>query len=99
MTYAEVSLDVAGAAAVLTLRRPAGLNAFTHPMLAEIEDAVRRSVANRDVVGVVITGEGRGFCAGLDATVLSKTADTGSSGRPRIATDELHGLFSYLLEQ
>ena len=68
---------------------------------AEVEAAV----ADPGVVGIVITGAGRGFCAGLDASVLQETTTTagGASGeRPehdRPTEGQLPGLFSYLLEQ
>ena len=75
----------------ITLDRPAVLNAFTHPMLGEIRDAVETAVADPAVVGIVITGAGRGFCAGLDASVLAATTAGGSSGRPPSADDELPG--------
>ena len=94
----SVSLEIDDPVAVITLRRPEVLNAFTHPMLAELEAAVRSAVADRRVVGIVITGEGRGFCSGLDAQALAATAGGGSSGRPD-DDHELVGLFSYLLEQ
>ena len=99
MVPALVTLEQHGPAAVVTLRRPDVLNAFTHPMLAELERAVADAVDDRDVVGVVITGEGRGFCSGLDATTLASTTDAGSSARHIPEPDELPGLFSYLMEQ
>ena len=68
-------------------------------MLAEIRDAIEAAVADPAVVGIVITGAGRGFCAGLDASVLAATTAVGSSGRPPVADDELPGLFSYFTEQ
>lgn len=93
-----ISLDIDDPVAVLTLRRPEVLNAFTHQMLAEVESAIAQAMTDRRVVGVVITGEGRGFCSGLDAQALAATTDGGSSGRPD-DDNELVGLFSYLLEQ
>ncbi len=95
----DVTLEVIGSAAVLTLRRPQALNAFTHAMLADMESAVRRAVADRDVTAVIITGGGRGFCSGLDASALAGTAAVGSSGRRDPDPDELHVLFSYLMLQ
>ncbi|MBA3604900.1 MAG: enoyl-CoA hydratase/isomerase family protein [Acidimicrobiia bacterium] len=83
--------------AVVTLDRPEALNAFTHAMVADIRAAVERAAADPVVVGIVITGAGRGFCAGLDASVLQDTTAAGSSLRPATPDDELPGLFSYLL--
>lgn len=96
--YDTISLEIDDPVAVLTLRRPDVLNAFTHRMIDEIRAAVEAAVADERVVGVIITGEGRGFCAGLDAQVLADTADTGSSGQPDPG-DGRPGLFSFLLEQ
>lgn len=95
-----IAVERRGAAAVLTLQRPEVLNAFTYPMLRELETAVREEVDDPAVVGLVITGAGRGFCAGLDAATLTATTAGGSSGRDVPADpDRLLGLFSYLIEQ
>ena len=98
-SYEDIVYEVADPVATITLDRPAVLNAFTHSMLREIRDAVETAVADPAVVGIVITGAGRGFCAGLDASVLSATTAGGSAGRPPIGEDELPGLFSYFVEQ
>jgi enoyl-CoA hydratase/carnithine racemase len=98
-SYADIVYEVADPVALITLNRPEKLNAFTHSMLAEIRDAIGRAVADPPLVGIVITGAGRGFCAGLDASVLAATTAVGSSGRPPVADDELPGLFSYFTEQ
>jgi 2-(1,2-epoxy-1,2-dihydrophenyl)acetyl-CoA isomerase len=60
-----------GAVATITLARPDKLNAFTdrmHGELAEALDAVEAGAAERRVRALMITGEGRGFCAGQDLT-------------------------------
>ncbi len=93
-----VEVAVRGAAAVVTLQRPEVLNAFHGPMLAQLEAAVRVAAADPAVVGIVITGAGRGFCAGLDAAALAATAEAGSGSRREPHQDELAGLFSYLLQ-
>ena len=97
--YADITYEVADPVALITLDRPAVLNAFTYPMLGEIRHAVDAAVADPAVVGIVITGAGRGFCAGLDASVLAATTTAGSSARRPIGEDELPGLFSYFLQQ
>lgn len=58
--------DLEGGIAKLTLQRPDRLNALTFAMFGEIEEAIRDLDAARDVRAVVLTGAGRGFCAGLD---------------------------------
>lgn len=52
--------------ALITLNRPAKLNAMTSGMVEELHDAITAVGRDRDVRVVVLTGAGRGFCAGLD---------------------------------
>jgi 2-(1,2-epoxy-1,2-dihydrophenyl)acetyl-CoA isomerase len=56
----------AGPVRTLTLNRPAALNSFTCAMHAELRAALDDAAANADVRAVVLTGAGRGFCAGQD---------------------------------
>jgi enoyl-CoA hydratase/carnithine racemase len=94
--FKDIELEVAEPVALLRLNRPAKLNAFTYPMLAEIRRAVDGAAADPRVVGIVITGNGRGFCAGLDAEALATTTSRGAAARERPPAGELPGLFSYL---
>lgn len=87
-----------GAVAVITLNRPDSLNAFTTDMVVALERSIRDAVADPDVFGIVITGAGRGFCAGLDASALAATT-AGERGRDTVSAERLPGLFSMLLEQ
>ena len=50
--------------AVITLNRPDSLNAWTDAMGGEITDAMQRADADKSVVGIVVTGAGRGFLRG-----------------------------------
>lgn len=50
----------------LTLNRPEALNAFTVAMADELVDAYARASRDDDVRAIVVTGEGRAFCAGMD---------------------------------
>jgi enoyl-CoA hydratase/carnithine racemase len=88
-----------GHAAVITLNRPDALNAFTPAMVEALESEIRTAVADTGVTGVIITGSGRGFCAGLDAASLAQTAESGVSAINVSGEPELRGLFSYLLLQ
>jgi enoyl-CoA hydratase/carnithine racemase len=97
--YTDLEYQVEDPVATIRLRRPARLNAFTHHTLGELRDAVERAAADPRAVGIVITGEGRGFCAGLDAETLEATARAGSAGpRGALEPDEVPGLFTYLLK-
>ena len=99
MSYSDIEYEVRGNAAIITLNRPEKLNALTYHTLKEIRQAIDTSVSDRSVFGIVVTGNGRGFCSGLDAEVLASVTSGGtestSSGRNE---DELPGMFSYLLE-
>ena len=92
--YDEIRYVVDDPVAVITLNRPSSMNAFTAVTLREIRDALDRSMEDRRVVGTVITGEGKSFCAGLDATSLAEAAEQppDMSGVPA----DQPALFSYI---
>ena len=64
MTYSQILYDVDGPILHLTLNRPEKLNAFTGTMQSELIDAYERADADDDIRAIVVTGAGRGFCAG-----------------------------------
>lgn len=68
--YEEIIYEVATPAAIITLNRPQQLNAWTNRMAAEVRHAVAQAEADEAVVAIIITGAGRGFCAGADMKVL-----------------------------
>ena len=96
-TYKDITLEIVDPVAVLTLNRPEALNAFTYDTLSEIRNAIDTCAEDQRVVGIVITGTGRAFSAGLDLGTLAATTQ---SGTPPEATpeDRLPGIFSYLIE-
>ncbi|WP_440959056.1 enoyl-CoA hydratase-related protein [Oceanicaulis sp. LC35] len=73
MSYSTIRYDVQGAIALLTLNRPDAMNAFTVQMGEEMADAFDRSDADEKVRAVVVTGEGRAFCAGADLSLGAET--------------------------
>jgi enoyl-CoA hydratase/carnithine racemase len=87
--------------AVITLDRPERLNALTPSMLRAFREAIDAAAADPAVVGIVVTGAGRGFCSGLDASVLEETTAAAETARSSMDTGarrgDLPGLFSYLL--
>jgi len=66
MTYESILYDSAGGIARITLNRPDRLNSFTSAMHAELRDALGRVKAESGVRALLLTGAGRGFCAGQD---------------------------------
>jgi enoyl-CoA hydratase/carnithine racemase len=64
--YQQIRFSVENKIATITLNRPERLNAFTETMQAELLDAFDVIDADDGVRAVVITGEGRGFCAGAE---------------------------------
>jgi enoyl-CoA hydratase/carnithine racemase len=79
--YEDIRYDVDEPVATITLDRPDKLNAFTYRMLAEIRHALAAAEADARVVGIVLTGAGRGFSAGMEAESLQADADAGATGR------------------
>jgi 2-(1,2-epoxy-1,2-dihydrophenyl)acetyl-CoA isomerase len=65
MSYQHILFDITGGVARLTFNRPDRLNSFNTVMHAEVREALAR-VASSDARVLVITGAGRGFCAGQD---------------------------------
>ena len=72
--YQEIVYDVEGSSAVIQLNRPDRLNALTLKMLSELRHAVATAEDDPRVVGIVLTGAGRGFSAGMDAQALAAGA-------------------------
>lgn len=101
--YDDILYEVDDPVATITLHRPDALNAWTSRMDGEIRDAVDRAAADPAVVGIVITGAGRGFCAGADMKLLSEVVAGGADGiteeQPAWteSTGDFDGRLSYLM--
>ena len=67
----DILFERAGAVATITLNRPDKLNSFTRAMHAELRDALTMVETDRGIRALVLTGAGRGFCAGQDLADLS----------------------------
>lgn len=61
-----VLYETRGAVALLTLNRPEALNSFTRQMHRDLWTALDRAEADKTIHALVLTGAGRGFCAGAD---------------------------------
>ena len=66
MAYESILYSVAKGVACLTLNRPDSLNSFTAAMHAEVAEVLTEAADDTTIRAVVITGAGRGFCAGQD---------------------------------
>ena len=66
MSYEAILYDVEDGVATITLNKPERLNAFDDEMLGEWLDAVVKADQDREVRAVIITGNGRGFCSGMN---------------------------------
>jgi enoyl-CoA hydratase/carnithine racemase len=107
--YEEILYEVDDPVATITLNRPSALNAWTDLMGAEVRHAVAAAESDPRVVGIVITGAGRGFCAGADMNRLAALSSgdrsfevpgevlTSEPGDPSFG-DDLHlGTYTYLM--
>lgn len=74
MNYQHIEYEVNDPVATIRLNRPDALNAITARMSAEMKHALAAAEADASVVGIILTGAGRGFCAGADIGGLQATA-------------------------
>ncbi len=68
MTYEHIAVEDSDGVAIVTLNRPAQMNAYTWRMGIELRHAISEFDAREDVRVIVVTGAGRAFCAGADLT-------------------------------
>jgi 2-(1,2-epoxy-1,2-dihydrophenyl)acetyl-CoA isomerase len=66
----EVLVEISGGVAVITLNRPAALNSLTRQMHKDLWAIFDTIEADTTIRAMVLTGSGRGFCAGLDLSEL-----------------------------
>ncbi len=71
MQYEEIVYDVSEKIATITLNRPDKLNAWTFRMESEYKHALADADQRDDVRAIIVTGAGRGFCAGADMSLLT----------------------------
>ncbi|MEY2570462.1 MAG: hypothetical protein QOE63_812 [Acidimicrobiaceae bacterium] len=81
MSYAQIRSERRDEVQLLTLDRPSRLNAWTTTMAEELVDAISAANADPAIGAIVLTGEGRGFCAGADMeATFSVRIDGGDPG-------------------
>ena len=79
MDYQTISVSIESGVASLCLNRPQALNSFTVEMHSELRDALKSISTDDDVRAVLLTGEGRGFCAGQDLNERNLSSQHGDS--------------------
>jgi enoyl-CoA hydratase/carnithine racemase len=105
--YEEILYDVSDPVATITLNRPDRLNAWTDRMGAEVRHAVAQAEQDPAAVAIVLTGAGRGFCAGADLKTLQNISEgergqsvpkelAANPGDPSMGED-FRGTYTYLL--
>jgi enoyl-CoA hydratase/carnithine racemase len=91
MATEEALYQVANRVATITLNRPDKLNAWTATMEQEVRARLEAAESDDHVGVIVVTGAGRGFCAGADMSLLSSVASQGLPGSERDALARLRG--------
>jgi enoyl-CoA hydratase/carnithine racemase len=81
MPTQETLYNVANRVATITLNRPDKLNAWTALMESEVRSHMENAEQDDEVRVIVLTGAGRGFCAGADMSLLSAVAERGPDDR------------------
>jgi enoyl-CoA hydratase/carnithine racemase len=91
MSYQHILFDVRDGIATITLNRPEKLNAYITPMGDEVTGAFRRCREDDSVRAVILTGAGRGFCAGVDLDHLKAHESGGNAAEgsgPRLGEED-----------
>ncbi|MGA8144213.1 MAG: enoyl-CoA hydratase [Candidatus Acidiferrales bacterium] len=83
MPNQETVYSVVERVATITLNRPDKLNAWTAIMEREVRSAMEEAERDNDVRVIILTGAGRGFCAGADMSLLSSVAEHGLDEKGR----------------
>lgn len=104
MSEPRVTITIEDHVADVRFNRPDKINALDGEQFAAIVDAGEQLKGNLDVRAVVLSGNGRGFCAGLDFSNFQKMAGGGSldapkSARPTRGITDLEGRITHLAQQ
>lgn len=78
MNYQNIKCELAEKILTVSLDRPARLNAFTNAMGRELIDALNRADEDDEIRAIIVTGQGRAFCAGADLSSGEDAFDVGA---------------------
>ncbi|MBL6688100.1 MAG: crotonase/enoyl-CoA hydratase family protein [Pseudomonadales bacterium] len=81
MNYEQILYEKAGPVLTLTLNRPDKLNAYTAQMQTEMIHALDAADADDEIRAIIVTGAGRGYCAGADLSGGGNTFNNDAPGR------------------
>jgi len=91
MAYEAILYDVADCICTIALNRPEKLNAWTHQMHLDLKHAMHEAGRDPDVRAIILTGAGRGFCAGADMGGLQAIGAGARADRSTKAESSLPG--------
>ena len=91
MEYTQIRYTVANGVATIALNRPERLNAWTPVMNTEVPEAMRSAASDNSVKVILLTGAGKGFCAGADMEAL-RAASEDEGGAPPSGASVVPGL-------
>lgn len=86
MAFTEILYEKDGPVLTISLNRPEALNAWTRVMEREVHEAMTEATADDSVRAIVLTGAGRGFCAGADMNLLGGLQDEAEKAKSRLQT-------------
>src|SRR3984957_14702713 len=87
MRYEQITYQAANLVATITLNRPDKLNAWTQKMEEELAVAIRSASQDDQVRVIILTGAGKGFCAGADMSLLSEISQESAPRAGRFLVD------------
>ena len=91
MPFTQIAYEVDDSILTITLDRPEQLNAFTTTMENELIEAFDQADADDSIRAIIVTGRGRGFCAGADLSGGPNTFNANTRGRPTDIKDYRDG--------
>lgn len=97
MSESLVLVEIDGPLSILTLNRPAVLNSFTPELLGELLAGLRQAVDGGSRA-IMVTGAGRGFCAGQDLASIQDQYATGGPDLAKLLREHFHPVFRFIRE-